>query len=161
MKLKLAVGDTTREVELQRQGDKLTVTDEHGVTKIIQLIHRDEHGLEIEIDGQRIQIFGTKNRDQKHIWANGQSWRYQQIKEGAAGGQADPGSLSVNIPAVVTEVLVSEGDTVQAGDKLVLLESMKMVLSIQAPQDGTVKAIHCEPEQSVEPGLALIELDTE
>lgn len=161
MKLKLAVGETTREVEFQRQGETLTVTDDQGNVKTVQLIHRDEHGLEVEIDGQRIQIFGTKNRDQKHIWANGNSWRYQQIKEGAAGGQADPGSLSVNIPAVVTEVLVSEGDAVKAGDKLVLLESMKMVLSIQAPQDGTVKAIHCEPEQSVEPGLALIELDTE
>jgi urea carboxylase len=54
--------------------------------------------------------------------------------------------------------LVAVGDQVRAGDKLVLLESMKMILPIQAPYDGAVTAINCAPGEAVQPGVPLITL---
>jgi biotin carboxyl carrier protein len=54
--------------------------------------------------------------------------------------------------------LVKIGDAVAVGDKLILLESMKMVIPIQAPCDSTVTAIHCTPGESVQAGVPLLEL---
>jgi 3-methylcrotonyl-CoA carboxylase alpha subunit len=71
----------------------------------------------------------------------------------------DTGSLSASIPAVVAEVLVSVGETVAAGDKLILLESMKMVIPIQAPYDGAVTKINCTAGESVQAGVPLIEIE--
>lgn len=53
------------------------------------------------------------------------------------------------------------GDTVEAGDKLILLESMKMVIPIHAPHDGRVAKILCAPGDSVAAGVPLLEIEPE
>ncbi len=42
---------------------------------------------------------------------------------------------------MVTEIAVSPGTEVKAGDKLVFIEAMKMLTTISAPNDGTIKDI--------------------
>jgi biotin carboxyl carrier protein len=59
----------------------------------------------------------------------------------------------------VSKILVKEGDAVKAGDKLILLESMKMIIPIQAPHDGLVAALRCSAGEAVQPGEQLIELE--
>lgn len=159
MKLTLALDGTTRAFSLKPSGQRLTLTDEDGQTVEVRLVRRDGPALELEIDGRRVRLMGHAGRDQRDVWVAGHHRRYRTVKDGGGQAAADPGSLSVAIPAVVTEVLVRPGDAVAAGDKLVLLESMKMVLAIQAPQDGTVKAVRCETGESVEPGVPLVELE--
>ena len=59
------------------------------------------------------------------------------------------------LPANVWKVLVNPGDTVAEGDKLVILEAMKMEVAVSAPFAGTVSKILCTPGQLVTPGQAL------
>ena len=63
------------------------------------------------------------------------------------------------ITGKVTSVNVNQGDTVQEGDVLCLLESMKMENPILAPVTGTVTEIKISEEQAVEAGdlVAVIE----
>jgi biotin carboxyl carrier protein len=58
----------------------------------------------------------------------------------------------------VLDVLVAVGDEVKKGETLVLLEAMKMELRIQAPRDGFVTRVGCEPGQVMEKGQLLVEL---
>ncbi|MBA7661357.1 Pyruvate carboxylase [subsurface metagenome] len=53
------------------------------------------------------------------------------------------------MPGMVIRYLVNVGDTVKAGDPLLILEAMKMQNNIPAPVDGVVKAINFEPGASV------------
>jgi pyruvate carboxylase subunit B len=69
-----------------------------------------------------------------------------------------PGHVTTSMPGVVVEVLVSEGDQVNAGDPLLVAEAMKMETEIQAPIAGTVKTIHVKKGDSVNPDEILIEL---
>jgi acetyl-CoA carboxylase biotin carboxyl carrier protein len=46
--------------------------------------------------------------------------------------------------ANVWKVVVKQGDSVQAGDPLVILESMKMEIPVESPADGTVREIRVE-----------------
>jgi urea carboxylase len=48
------------------------------------------------------------------------------------------------MPGVVLDVRAEVGATVQAGDVLVVLESMKMELSVVAPAEGTVAELHVQ-----------------
>ncbi|MFV0429266.1 MAG: biotin/lipoyl-containing protein [Arachnia sp.] len=58
----------------------------------------------------------------------------------------------------VARVLVGEGDDIEAGQVLIVLEAMKMETEITAPGAGKVSAILVAPGDAVQGGQALIEL---
>lgn len=58
----------------------------------------------------------------------------------------------------VTRILVAEGDEIEAGQVLLVLEAMKMETEITAPAAGKVSAILVAPGDAVQGGQALIEL---
>jgi acetyl-CoA carboxylase biotin carboxyl carrier protein len=57
--------------------------------------------------------------------------------------------------AVVLKIEVAAGDRVEAGDTLIVLESMKMEIPVSAPRAGTVAAILVEEKQTVEEGQTI------
>jgi urea carboxylase len=59
------------------------------------------------------------------------------------------------LPANVWQVLVKAGDEVSEGDKLIILEAMKMEIPITAPSSGRVSQVLCAPGKLVTPGQAL------
>jgi acetyl-CoA carboxylase biotin carboxyl carrier protein len=68
-----------------------------------------------------------------------------------------------NVPAHITgtvwKVEVSVGQQVAEGDVLVILESMKMEMPVEAPQAGRVKEVRCQPSQAVKEGEVLVVLE--
>lgn len=67
-------------------------------------------------------------------------------------------SVTAPLPGTVTQILVKVGDTVKAGDTVLMLEAMKMENSITAEAAGTVKAIRVEKGAQVQGGDVLIEM---
>jgi len=63
------------------------------------------------------------------------------------------------MPGTVIEVLVQEGDTVKAGDPVLVTEAMKMETEIQAPVSGQVRAVNIAKGDAVNPDDALIEIE--
>jgi biotin carboxyl carrier protein len=76
-----------------------------------------------------------------------------------ASHRDDAGALSSPMPATVARVQVETGQDVRDGDVLIVLEAMKMELSITAPRDGRVKTIACHVGELVQPGIPLVELE--
>ena len=60
--------------------------------------------------------------------------------------------VRAEMAATVWQVRVQVGETVAPGAELVILESMKMEIPVEAPGAGIVAAIHVEPEQAVTAG---------
>jgi acetyl/propionyl-CoA carboxylase alpha subunit len=153
-----------REIEAFRQGDRLRVAY-NGQTVELHLLHTDGSYFVLERklpDGtcQRIRAAGIGIGDQRQLWVNGRAFTYERVRQQDSSAAADqPNLLSASIPAVVSQLLVEVGDTVAAGDKLILLESMKMIIPIQAPYDGTVTQLHCAAGDSVQPEMRLIEIE--
>ena len=67
------------------------------------------------------------------------------------------------IPAHITgnvwKIEVQVGDHISDGDTVVILESMKMEIPVEAEDDGTVAEIRCEEGQSVSEGDVLVVLE--
>jgi acetyl/propionyl-CoA carboxylase alpha subunit len=76
----------------------------------------------------------------------------------ATHGAAESG-LTAPMPGTVLEVAVAPGDVVQARQRLVVLEAMKMENPIAAPFDATVKAVHVAVGDRVAGGALLVELE--
>ncbi|HEX2404977.1 MAG TPA: biotin carboxylase N-terminal domain-containing protein, partial [Acidimicrobiia bacterium] len=67
-----------------------------------------------------------------------------------------PGSLHAPMPGRVVRVEARVGDSVRAGQALVVLEAMKMEHTLRAPHDGTVSEIDCSSGDQVEAGAVLV-----
>ncbi|PRY91224.1 acetyl/propionyl/methylcrotonyl-CoA carboxylase subunit alpha [Donghicola tyrosinivorans] len=77
---------------------------------------------------------------------------------------ADGASLDLveaPMPGLVQKLFVAAGDTVAAGDRLALLEAMKMEHALRAPRDGVVAEVLCSEGDQVAAGAALVRLEEE
>ena len=70
----------------------------------------------------------------------------------------DAEALTPQMSAKVIRVLVEVGQTVAAGDTLVVLEAMKMEMPIRAPHAGTVTAVTCTEGELVTPDKPVVVL---
>ena len=66
--------------------------------------------------------------------------------------------VPAHITGTVWKIEKKVGEQVKAGDVLVILESMKMEMPVEAPEDGTVKEIRCKEAQPVNEGDVLVVL---
>lgn len=72
---------------------------------------------------------------------------------------ADVQKVKAHITGTVWKIEVSEGDEVEEDDVLIILESMKMEMPIEAPCDGVVRRILCEEGQPVAEGDVVCEIE--
>ena len=77
-------------------------------------------------------------------------------KQTAPAGAGKP--VTSPLPGVIIEVSVKEGQAVKAGQKVAVLEAMKMENEIQAPADGTVTAILVNKGDSVLEGAEIVKI---
>lgn len=155
MKVELLVHGEVIALDIVRQGDRLRVTRD-GQTVEARLLFSNGTVFEIEVGSQHVMGVGAAHGAQRQLWAGGRTLRYERLIEGQALEGRTGGSLASTIPAIVSRVLVQAGDHVKAGDKLIVLESMKMVINITAPHDGVVDAIFCTAGRPVEAGVPLL-----
>jgi len=166
MKFNVKVGGREETVQVIRQGERLRITH-NGQTTEARIVHQDGPHFVLEYEEEsgehvrrrRLRAAGHCEGERRQLWVNGSMVHYRRVQEeGAASSPASARSLSASIPAVVSEILVEEGESVTAGQKLILLESMKMVMPIQAPHDGVVRRLNCAAGEAVQPEVPLVEV---
>lgn len=105
-------------------------------------------------DGYRVQAAGS-------VWsAEIADERTRTLRElaGESHRRHGAGIIRAPMPGLVLRIEVAEGQSVQAGAGLVVLEAMKMENEIRVPVDGVIRKILVKPGQAVEKGAHLIEL---
>lgn len=75
----------------------------------------------------------------------------------ATGAAAEDKLCRSSIVGIVVQVLISPGQRVAQGEKLLVLEAMKMESSVNSPIDGAVKTILVNQGDSVKKGQVLVE----
>jgi acetyl-CoA carboxylase biotin carboxyl carrier protein len=68
-------------------------------------------------------------------------------------------NIEAHITGTVWKIEVKVGDTVEEGDTVVILESMKMEMPVESEDEGTVADIQCEEGQAVSEGDTLVVLE--
>jgi 3-methylcrotonyl-CoA carboxylase alpha subunit len=87
--------------------------------------------------------------------------RYAPLVGDADAAASGDASLEAPMPGTVVQLRVQPGTVVSAGETLVVMESMKMEISIVAPRDGSVASVFVAAGDQVERGATLIELAAE
>ena len=111
----------------------------------------------MSVEGRHVRFAVAGNQ----VWVDGRVYTVETAGPRRAGSSASASSerrIKSQMPGTVLSVRVAVGDEVEAGQTLLLMESMKMEMAVEAPRAGRVATIACAPGQMVEMGAVLVEL---
>jgi biotin carboxyl carrier protein len=122
--------------------------------------------LSILVGGKAYEIKREQTATDLHLWVG--PVRHEAVlrdprslvsRRAAAGPDHGPRKLIAPMPGKIVRVLVNEGDQVEAGQGLLVVEAMKMQNEIKSPKTGAVRKLVAAPGANVNAGdvLAVVE----
>lgn len=93
------------------------------------------------------------------VQSDGREYRLYDARQHRRAPLSAPGDLHAPMAGRIIRVLAKAGDSVRAGDTLLILEAMKMEQQITAPHDGVVDSLLCEEGDQVAAGHELVVLE--
>jgi len=101
----------------------------------------------LDVDGARVEAEALDER-----------MRAIRDLTAASAAASGPAPVTAPMPGLVVRIAVAVGDTVSAGQGLVMIEAMKMENELRATTAGVVTGIRVAPGQAVEKGAILVDL---
>jgi biotin carboxyl carrier protein len=143
---------------------ELTVAD-HGDVTIAGAAYRvaplGPGAWRVSSDHASASVYVVRHRNGFWVHVDGRVYVVEVARAGAAARRTTSvreHALAAPMPATVLSVVANVGQTVSAGETVLILEAMKMELPVRAPRDGIVSAIHCREGELVQPGVTLVEI---
>ena len=165
MKYVVQLGEERIEVELD--GDVARVGDDESRTDLADIEGTPVRLVTIGDRTHRVVAHRHPERGRYTLWLDGFRYEVEALDErtrairdlsAASGAPAGPAPLVAPMPGLVVRINVQPGDTVRAGQPLVVMEAMKMENELRSPAAGVVRAVPVAPGTAVEKGALLVEL---
>jgi acetyl/propionyl-CoA carboxylase alpha subunit len=132
-------------------------------THTVALIDRAGHVVRLEVDGVVVEAVVVVEAHVVEVAHRGHTRRFTRpdaFGPGAGTGTTD-GTLLAPMPGTVLAVDVSQGDAVEEGQRLGVVEAMKMELALRAPHAGTVATVGAGVGEQVALGQVLFHVERE
>ena len=159
MKYVTEVNGRRYEIEVGNEGQLLV----NGEERQVDFLSLGPSLYSIIMNNQSLQVVIDGERGRYDVLMHGHLYETTVLDEQAmmlarrSGGLLNrSGDVSAPMPGLIVQVPVAVGQQVEAGETLVILESMKMQNELQAPVSGTVESVHCSDGQTVDKGELLI-----
>jgi geranyl-CoA carboxylase alpha subunit len=118
--------------------------------------------LALECQGLRAQICTARTDGGVHIFHAGRAWTFEcPTAHGQTEQAAGSGAVLAPLTARVLQVMVTLGQTVQAGERLLVLEAMKMEHTLTAPFAGVVRELQVQAGGQALKGAPLLQIEAE
>ena len=116
--------------------------------------------------GETHQFYLYSHDESAQLWLNGEIYPFilparqkTQRQRGGGGAVGGSGEIKSPMPGTILKIMVEPGASVEANAPLVIMESMKMEMTLAAPFAGEVKQVSCTVGQLVEMNTVLIRLE--
>lgn len=127
----------------------------------VEFVAREE--LLLNIDGKVYNVVINSNSLAHWVYVNGRLFRVEkQATVRYLGGEKlrlKKRDVKITMPGRVVQVMAGEGEEVQAGQPILVLEAMKMQNEIKSPQAGKLVRIHFRAGDYVEAGATLFSVE--
>jgi len=151
MKVSVSIGGRMHEIDLDHSGAQIAAV-EPGVYSV--LLDGRSYEARIEPSESGIVVFIAGHRFEAEIH-DPRRWSRQTRAQGGEGRA----NVTAPMPGKIVRLLVAQGDTVTAGQGLLVMEAMKMQNEMKSPKQGTVVSLAAREGATVAAGevLAVIE----
>lgn len=166
VELKHPRSDTTQTVVLERTADDTGACESMIGERLVpvEVEQNDESSGWLRFGGRVHRYHVLREDNALHVWVDGNAYRFDRIQStarraGAAGAGKASNQLTAPMPGTVLKVNGKPGDRFEAHAPIIVMESMKMEMSLSAPADVILESVECEVGQLVEMGLVLAKLE--
>ncbi|HKK47056.1 MAG TPA: acetyl-CoA carboxylase biotin carboxyl carrier protein subunit [Balneolaceae bacterium] len=165
MKFEALVGENTVELELPENSNEVSFGD----SKQSYFFHRQENGRYLLRLGTKLYKIDNVEYDKHTVTftLNGH-WYSVDVRDEQdllldrlgfkTAAEIGEGELNAPMPGKILEILVNEGDEVELGQPVAILEAMKMENELKAPISGVVESIFAAKGDSLEKNAAILEI---
>ncbi|MBS1262138.1 MAG: Methylmalonyl-CoA carboxyltransferase 1.3S subunit [Calditrichaeota bacterium] len=124
------------------------------------LIDRESRLLAIEPGDEpnRYRVNAGGYDFELHVLSERESFLHDYLR--AAGVGKKEGRVKATMPGLIRKILVKPGDSVEAGQGVLIMEAMKMENEIRSPIPGRVLNLEVDEGEAVEKGAGLFEVET-
>jgi pyruvate carboxylase subunit B len=166
MKYYVRVGEEMLEVTLD--GDVAELEGRRSTAHLTELEGTPVRMVTIGDEVHRVIARRGPTRGRYTVWLDGFRYEVEALDErtrairelsGASAAASGPAPLVAPMPGMIVRVQVQAGESVQAGQGLVVMEAMKMENELRATSAGTVKTVLVQPGTAVEKGAVLLEME--
>jgi len=164
MEHELRLGRELFKVATEDRGGRLKATVA-GETCEVDLQNISENCLSLLIDGKAYTAYVARGDNKRFVQIGDEQYVFEEAPEevsGAVGGaaaQLAETEIGPPMPGKVVKVLVKEGEKVQIGQGLVIVEAMKMENEIKSTIEATVRKVNFSAGDLVNLGDVIIELE--
>ncbi|WP_340317821.1 acetyl/propionyl/methylcrotonyl-CoA carboxylase subunit alpha [Rhizorhabdus argentea] len=119
------------------------------------------HAYLVDIDDGPLRARNSLVDGERLLFLDGEAWPFEtpRADHAVGGGAVSDGSLLAPMPGKVIAIEVSQGATVTKGQKLLVLEAMKMEQAMLAPFDGVVAELRASVGGQVSEGMMLVRVE--
>jgi biotin carboxyl carrier protein len=158
------LGDQSYTVDIEEIGKALYRVAVDGNEFLVDGKKTGRTNYSLIVDNRSFEIEVDNTDDEYRVLVDGRNYRIDLVDErrvrvgGTQSGLEVRGRqfVSVPMPGKIIAVLVAEGDPVEKGQGLVIVEAMKMENEVRSPVTGAVKEIKVKPGDTVEGGALLV-----
>ncbi|CEP77919.1 MAG: biotin/lipoyl-containing protein [Defluviitoga tunisiensis] len=140
-KFKVTINNKTYEVEVEDIGTELSISED-ARTEISRRVEDDTNIKSLEKRKKK----EAKKRKEKEVFSK----EVNQLSEEMASTSGSEKEVKAPLPGIIIDVFVSEGQKINVGDTLVVIEAMKMENEIPSEYSGTVEKIFVKKGDTVE-----------
>ncbi|MCO6436906.1 MAG: acetyl-CoA carboxylase biotin carboxyl carrier protein subunit [Phycisphaerae bacterium] len=118
----------------------------------------------LRLQGRVVPYFAARTGDTIEVWVQGRRHRLELVpmtarRAAATAEAAATNTLTAPMPGTILKIDVEPGDAFEAHRPLIVMESMKMEMTISSPSPGRVKDVLCKVGDMVEMGELLARLE--
>jgi biotin carboxyl carrier protein len=162
MEWTLTTGTTEASVTLLEEGDSARLTVRLGTDEWQGTGDVDSTGEgKLRTNNRGDLFYAVRTAEGVEVWLDGEVYRIRAAGRGGAPASAGTDIVAAPMPGMVVRVMVADGDAVSEGDGILVLESMKMQLTLTAPCAGKVRDLKAKRGVMVEQGAILARIDPE
>ncbi|MEL6822479.1 MAG: biotin/lipoyl-containing protein [Calditrichota bacterium] len=163
---KLQLQQETFEINLAENASNGFQAEINGETHTGELLHTDDGSLVIRMNEKFVRVYGRRDGEKIYVSVQGKQFVFNLIDKdqssfqtGAASEDAAGNEVGAPMPGKLLKIFVSAGDAVEKGQRLFIVEAMKMENEVKAARAGVVSQIHFDEGALVSVGEPILEFE--
>lgn len=164
IRLQPAGSDRVVEIAIERPGDGVYCFRIGDDTVQVEIDNAGAGAGRLVLQGEVVPFYVLERDNQVHVWMRGRTFCFAPVDRVArqvAAGAAAPSQEEVTapMPGTILQICAAAGDAFEAHQPLIIMESMKMEMTLSVPHAGRVRKVTCKVGELVQMNAPLVKLE--